>query len=357
MSLKGDLESKRLVVFLGPGGVGKTTLSAAAALSASRHRKTLVMTVDPARRLADAMGVGLGGAEHEVTGDLSALMLDTKSALDQLVRRYAPSDEVREKVLASTFYSHLSDAFAGSEEFVAVGTLDSILAEDRYGLVVVDTPPRTHAIDFLSASSRLVRVFESGLVRFFFKPSRIVRLAGGRFADAAARWTSQRFLHEAAEFINNFDQMFVDLEERSRRMDALLRDPEKTAYYIVTNPERQAIESALQLEVSMTRLAFKTSGVVVNRVIPRSDPSAMHRLSDGGPSMGLAGDDRADFVRGIDRSARLHARILEEEERAMALLEHSFSVRPIIVPDLGESVKDLRSLRRLARCLEAASGG
>lgn len=354
MSLAGDLESKRLLVVLGPGGVGKTTLSAALALAASKKRKTLVMTVDPARRLADAMGVGLATGEHQVTDGLSALMLDTKSALDALITKYAPSPEIRDRVFASDLYTHLSDAFAGSEEFVSVGMLDSILSEGRYGLVVVDTPPTKHAIDFLSASTRLVRVFESGVVKFILKPSRLLRLAGGRFADVAARWTSQAFLHEAAEFMRNFDEMFIDLEGRARRMDAVLRDPQETAYYLVTNPQREAIEASVQLEYAMARMGFKTSGLIVNRVIPRHDMAPLLRFAAGRglAVLGLKGEAAAGFASAVGEAVGLHAKLVEEESRAMDLFDHSFSVKPVLVPDLGETIKDLRTLKRLARRLD-----
>jgi len=166
VSLREALRTKQLVVLLGTGGVGKTTISATCALEAARQgRRTLVLTIDPARRLADSLGVKLGSEVVNVAPNLDALMLDTKAALDALVRRYAPSGETLARILRSRFYEQLSDAFAGSEEFVAMGTLHDLLQDGRYDVIVVDTPPSTHAIDFLRVNKKLIRVYDSGVVK------------------------------------------------------------------------------------------------------------------------------------------------------------------------------------------------
>ena len=229
LALSEQLRTKQLVVFLGTGGVGKTTIAAAAALEASRHRKTLVLTIDPARRLADSLGVKLGSEVASVRPNLDALMLDTKAALDALVRRYAGSQDTLRRILKSRFYEQLSDAFAGSEEFVAMGALHDLMADGKYDLIVVDTPPSAHAIEFLRVNKRLIRVYESGVVKYLFRPTRFLRLGGGYMAQMLSRWTSNEYVEEFGEFMTTFDQMFADMEQRVRAIDAVLTDPARTS--------------------------------------------------------------------------------------------------------------------------------
>lgn len=270
MKLEDQIAERQLLVFLGQGGVGKTTVAAAAALHASRSRKTLVLTVDPARRLADALGVKLGAEAVAVGENLDAMMLDTKAALDALVERYAPSPETLKRVLASRFYAELSNAFAGSEEYVAMGALHDILADGKYDLVVVDTPPSKHAVEFLEVNRKLIRVFESGVVKYVFKPTKFLRLGGGAVASVLAKWTSAEYLSEMAEFVTTFDKMFADMEGRVRAIEDVLRDRRKTGLNVVTSADADSVPGSIDLYEEVTdRLGLRIESVVVNRHWPR----------------------------------------------------------------------------------------
>lgn len=367
MKLADQLMTKRLVVFLGPGGVGKTTIAAAAAMeAAARGRRTLVLTVDPARRLADAMGVRLGNDPVEVRPNLSAVMLDTKAALDRLVTRYAPSPETLKRILASRFYSQLSDAFAGSEEYVAMGTLYDVLADGRYDLVVVDTPPSRHAMDFLQVNRRLIRVFESGAVKYLFKPTKFLRVGSGHVAGTLARWTSAEYLEEVADFLVMFDPMFMAMEERVRAMQDILHDRARTSLNVVTSSEPDAVPSASALYWEVTGdLALPVDTIVVNRHYPRlKGIDVTEALAPGGALHGAGvsvvaeaadatREDAARFLADAVAATALYDALARESEAGLAALRERLPAELALVPAFGSSVHDLAGLDRVRERLFA----
>ncbi|MHB8586761.1 MAG: ArsA family ATPase [Thermoplasmatota archaeon] len=359
MRLQQQLDSRDLVVFMGPGGVGKTTVSAAAALDASRSRSTLVLTIDPARRLADALGVRLGSEPVEVRPGLHALMLDTKKALDDLIVRYAPDQSVMRRIFQSHFYANLSDAFAGSEEFVAMGTLYELLASKKWDLIVVDTPPSRHAIDFLAVNRKLIRVFESGVVKYLFKPTRVLRLGGGYFASVLARWTSQEYLEELSDFIVTFDEMFLEMETRVRAMQTILEDRRRSALNIVTSAEREAIDTTLHLADDVAHLGYKVESCIVNRHHPRlrgienfaalAEPGsyrtgAVQILVD---SLGAGPATAERFLDDAAAAAGFYDAIAVEEEQELARLREEIRAPVTLVPALAGSIHDLAGLERV----------
>lgn len=356
MTLATMLREKRLAVFLGPGGVGKTTISAACALQAARQRETLVLTIDPAKRLADAMGVRLGARDVRVQGKLSAAMLDTKHALDELITKYAPDPEALRHIVASPFYEQLSDAFAGSEEYVASGKLYEYLQARSYELLVVDTPPSKHALDFLEVPERLVRVFDTGAVQFLFKPSRLLRVAGGRVTAMLARWTSQQYLEDVIEFTLQFDRMFLDMEGRVRGMRNILTDPSQTGIAIVAAPEPASLLMARTFHRELTeRLRLPVDAIIVNRVLPDPprDPgmspdelralfaAALAKHPDVPPA--LAPEVAMALVRGAEQYRAAAAL----QQRAIAGLASDVGCEVLQVPALPESVSSLEGLERL----------
>jgi anion-transporting ArsA/GET3 family ATPase len=345
-----------LAVFLGPGGVGKTTISAAAALQASRERSTLVLTIDPARRLADAMGMRLGSGEVRVQPKLDAAMLDTKQALDELVAKYAPSPELLQRILQSPFYAQLSDAFAGSEEFVSAGKLYEYLEAQRYDLVVVDTPPSAHALDFLEVPERLVKVFDSGAVQWLFKPSRVLRLAGGRVAHFMARWTSQQYLDDVATFFLHFDAMFHDMEQRVRAMRAILTDPAETGIVVVAAPHPHAMRLAARFYDDLTgRLRLPVDAIVINGVLadpPRDtglEEAELAALFQRGLVAAKVAPARQapELARALARGGALYREMASAQQAAMAELVGRAQVEVVQVPLLPESVSSLEGLERV----------
>ncbi|HEX2022714.1 MAG TPA: ArsA-related P-loop ATPase [Candidatus Thermoplasmatota archaeon] len=367
MTIARQLATRRLVVFLGTGGVGKTTIAAASALQAARMgRRTLVLTIDPARRLADSLGVKMGSEAVRVRENLDAMMLDTKAALDALVTRHAKSPETLRAILASRFYEQLSDAFAGSEEFVAMGALHDLLADGRYDVIVVDTPPSSHAVEFLKVNRKLIRVYESGVVKYLFRPTRFLRVGGGGMARVLARWTTSEYVQEFGEFMTTFDEMFADMEARVRRMDEIVTDPSRTSLNLVATAEEESVPNAARLYREVVEgLRLPVSACVVNRAYPRlrgmeittmlDDPAyragARRRLADAA----RADDGEAEaFLRDAVEAARFYDALATDHERYAARLREGVPVPSLTVPAMPTSVHDLAGLERVREALFGA---
>lgn len=366
MTLESDIAEKQLLVFLGTGGVGKTTIAAATALeSARRGRRTLVLTIDPARRLADSLGIKLGSEITHVRENLDALMLDSKAALDALIRRYAPNQDTLRRIFQSRFYEQLSDAFAGSEEFVAMGALHDLVADGRYDLIVVDTPPSSHAIDFLTVNQKLIRVYESGVVRYLFRPTRFLRLGSGAMAKVLARWTSSEYVGEFAEFMVTFDQMFADMERRVRAIDAVVTDSARTSLNIVTTAEEESVPNTTRLYREVTdRLRLPVSTCVVNRYYERlpglevtthlEDPAyrdgAKRRLAH---ATNVSEKAAEAFLADAVKAATFYDTLAADHERYAARLRANIPAPFRTVPALSSSVHDLEGLEKVRASLFA----
>ncbi len=288
------IDDHRILICAGSGGVGKTTTAASIAVRAAlRGRRTVVMTIDPAKRLANSLGIReLGGkpqaVKHPDLGDaaLSAMMLDQKGAWDQLVERHAPSAEARDKILENRFYENLSQTFAGSQEYMAIEQLCDLHDSDEYDLVVVDTPPTRHALDFLEAPQRLANFLDRNVIKWFVKPyfsagwstMRLVNRTAGLLFRRLEEATGISALVEISEFFTSMSALFDGFEDRVHRVYELLRSPE-TAFVLVATPEEQVLQEALFFRSKVEELGMALRAVVFNRV---------HRQSAG--SSGSAGD-------------------------------------------------------------------
>jgi anion-transporting ArsA/GET3 family ATPase len=277
----------RIVISAGSGGVGKTTVAASIALwGALAGRRAVVITIDPARRLASSLGLELLGSEaHEipasyfaaqglgkVKGSLSAMMLDQKGAWDALVERHAPA-EARARILANPFYQHLSQTFAGSQEYMAIEQL-CVLAEARsYDLIVVDTPPTRHALDFLEAPKRIGDFLDRRIVKWFVKPYfsagwsalRAMNRTAGFLLRRLEQATGISALAEISDFFSSMSGLFENFQPRVERAYKVLRGAE-TAFLLVTGPEEQVLGDADYMSTKMAELRMPLKGVVFNRV-------------------------------------------------------------------------------------------
>jgi anion-transporting ArsA/GET3 family ATPase len=291
--LEDVIRGHRVIVCAGSGGVGKTTTAASLGLYAALSgRRTIVMTIDPAKRLANALGVqSLTGADSAVgvdnvsEGMLSAMMLDQKGAWDQLVERHAPSPEVRDKILRNHFYEHLSQAFAGSHEYMAIEQLCELHESGKYDLIVVDTPPTRHALDFLEAPQRLADFLDRSIVKWFVKPyfsagwttMRIVNRTVGFLFRRLEDATGISALAEVSEFFTSMSGLFENFEDRVRRVYELLRSPQ-TAFVLVASPEEQVLKEAEYFCQQVGELGMALRGVVFNRV-HREVPGRRRRVT------------------------------------------------------------------------------
>ncbi len=272
------LRSAEVILVVGPGGVGKTTMAAAMAARAAliHDRRALVVTVDPARRLADAMGVdGLTGepvlvpTEGSGSGELWASMVDMASSWDQLVMRNAPDRRTREALLGNRLYRTLTQRFVQSHDYIALDHLVDLADEGSYDLVIVDTPPSVHALDVLDAPDRMIEFFGSRLLRWLIAPygNRLVQSAARPFLAVAERLLGGPFLSEITEFFWLFSSLQPTFVERAEAVKARLGDP-ATSFVIVQTPEPIPQQRADQLSAELERRHHEASLRLINRALP-----------------------------------------------------------------------------------------
>jgi anion-transporting ArsA/GET3 family ATPase len=283
-SLDALLAAREIVITCGPGGVGKTTTAAATAAMAAVHQegRVLVLTVDPARRLADALGVkGLGNTERRIPdelfreagvtprGELWAAMLDTKESWDALIRRHAPDARTRQQILQNPLYRNISGRFVQSHDYIAMERLYEIHAEGNYDLIVVDTPPSRHALDFLDAPKRMADFFSSRLLRWLIVPyrSRMMNLASKPFYQVADRLLGTQFLEDIAEFFILFNTLHEGFVQRAEAVGRLLED-RRTTFVVVSTLEAAPLQEAELLARALTDRRLHLGALVFNKVLP-----------------------------------------------------------------------------------------
>lgn len=360
------LQQKKILLCLGGGGVGKTTISASLALAAAlRGRRVALLTIDPAKRLKDALGMPdlaseptrvaidrLGAAPG---GELVASMLDAKRTFDQLVARFAPSLEAAERILHNRLYQYVSGALAGSQEYMALEKLYEIATADAYDLLIIDTPPTHHALDFLDAPRRMIDLLGSRALSFLQRPSLALFGVGSRFAQAALetilraleRFTGLKLLAEVADFIGGFDGMVEGFQSRADAVRRLLRDSQ-TAAVLVTSAEPLTVEETIAFYRELDRAGLCVGAVVMNRAVPESLLGRMRRRANSIP---------ADLRRKL-RDARRELELLADRDRRMAanLRAAAYGLPIAMVPAFARDVVSLESLRAIAELFTPGIG-
>lgn len=349
----GELVAERsIIVCSGSGGVGKTTTAAAVALEgAQRGRKTCVVTIDPAKRLADALGLA-GGLTNEPRriegpwpGELWAAMLDTKSTFDDLVTTYAATPDQAEGILANRFYRNISGALSGTQEYMAAEKLYELHEGGSFDLVVVDTPPTRNALDFLDAPDRLNRFLDHRLYRILMTPTRAylraVNMAAQAFLRTLTKVVGGEVLQDAIAFFQAFDGMEQGFRDRARRVVELLTAPD-TAYVLVASPRKDTVEEASYFATKLGENDVRIAALVVNRVHPvfgdgTAAQAAEHAERFGDQPLGALWANLAEF-----------RQVAEREVAALAGLADQVAPAPIIyVPFLRSDVHDLDGLARI----------
>ena len=281
------IASHHVLVCVGSGGVGKTTTAAALALWGALHgRRTAVVTIDPAKRLADCLGLNTAAAHGQPlppetfaryglspSGTLTALLVDQQGAWDAAVARYAPTAEIRERVLANRFYQGLSRTFAGSHEYMALDTLATLVQKGLYDLIVVDTPPTRQALDFLQAPQRLQRFLDSQANKLFVRSATTKGWAALSAMNRTVTFLLRKIeeatgisaLEDIVEFFTVMQRMFIDFGDRFSRVSALLASVE-TAFLLIASPEEEILGEAEEFRVGLERLDVAVKGVIVNRL-------------------------------------------------------------------------------------------
>jgi len=339
------LARKDVCIVAGSGGVGKTTSSAAIALGmAARGKRVAVLTIDPAKRLANSLGLSeLGNEERrvevEVEGELWAMMLDAKRTFDELVEWHAPDEQTRDAVLGNRIYRELSNAVAGSQEYMAMEKLHELHQEGRYDLLVLDTPPTRNALDFLDAPKRLSTFIDSRSLQLFTAPGRFgLKVLGrgtGVLFGAMQRLTGIDLLQDLGEFFRSFGEMSEGFRERAERVNALLADS-RTAFLLVTSPRRDAVDEAVYFHHRLLDSGLPFAGVVVNRMHDPPPGDGAGDLDERlGPELAAkVADNLQDF------------RTLAQRDRAnLRGLSSRLGRKPMVqVPELDQEVNDLAGL-------------
>ncbi len=356
VTLVGLAAQRSIIICCGPGGVGKTTISATFALQAARAgRRACVVTVDPARRLADSLGVeSLPNTPTLVDGDWSgelyALMLDTKGTFDDLVHRYANSGEQAESIQTNRLYKNLAGALSGTQEYMAMEKLYELTEDGGYDLVVVDTPPTRNALDLLDAPRRLTSFLENRLFRALLMPTRAYFKAVAVATQALLRTISKvagaEIVQDAITFFQAFQGMEEGFRTRASSVRTLLAD-EATAYVIVTSPRPDAVEEARFFTGKLRETGVVPSALIVNRVHPHFVDGVDSSEGDlTTRSLELPKDDELRAI--IDNLEALEA-VATREEAAYSELVHQVAPAPVgRVPLLDTDVHDLTGLGTVA---------
>jgi anion-transporting ArsA/GET3 family ATPase len=350
------LASERgVVVCCGSGGVGKTTTAAALAVEGARRgRRACVVTIDPAKRLADALGLAEltnepGKVEGDWPGELWALMLDTKSTFDALIGRYAGSPEQARAIFDNRLYRNIAGALSGTQEYMAMEKLYELHSEGRFDLIVVDTPPTRNALDFLDAPRRLTRFLDNRIFRLLMMPTRAylraVSVATQTLLRTISKVVGGEVVADAVAFFQAFEGMEEGFRNRARRMQELLADP-ATAFVLVASPRRDAVDEALFFAEKLRESSIDVDALVVNRLHPRFGGE---RLTDTAAAVRA----RAESLAGTPL-APLYANladfreVAEREESHLADLAAQVEPAPVArVPFLAADVHDLDGLRRV----------
>ena len=287
-SFESLVQEKRILVCVGSGGVGKTTTSAAIALrAAAMGRRVCVLTIDPAKRLANSMGLeALGNKETRISedrlktagiarpkGELWAMMLDTKRTWDDLVERFAKSEEQKQRILSNAYYQQVSGALAGSQEFMAMEKLYELHEGGKYDLLVLDTPPTRNALDFLDAPKKMMGFMDESVLKLFLNPGLragklglgLLKTSGAWMFKVLEKVTGFHVLADLSEFIANFSGMYGGFRERAQRVEELLRADDST-FLLVTSPAPSTVEEAIYFYRKIEESKIPFGGFVVNRV-------------------------------------------------------------------------------------------
>jgi len=364
------LAGKRICIVAGSGGVGKTTASAALALGlAAAGQRVAVVTIDPARRLADSLGLEelgneprrvdatvLEGHGIEMRGELWAMMLDPKATFDGLIAKLAPDAATRDDVLGNRIYAQLSSAIAGSQEFSAVAKLYELDRDGDYDAIVLDTPPSRNALDFLDAPDRLADFFGGRALKLFLVPGGIAGRVMGKGTAVVfgilKKLTGVNLLDDVSVLFRSMGSLIDGFRERASAVKALLSDP-ATTFLIVTSPEREPVAEAIFFRQKLREAGMPFGGLIVNRAAVLTEaemtaPAAIHAALRDDLGDALA----AKVAAGAEDLQILAARHAAAIERLRSAFDEP---DPIVVPRLDGEVQDIDGLLVLYRHLAGRS--
>jgi anion-transporting ArsA/GET3 family ATPase len=360
------VEGRHVIICCGTGGVGKTTTAAALAVEGARRgRNAVVVTIDPAKRLASTLGLEhLSNTPNAIArdlwdidgvavagGQLHALMLDKKTTFDHLITQYAITDEQAQSILDNRFYRNIAGALSGTQEYMAMEKLYELHDSGWFDLIVVDTPPTRHALDFLDAPRRLTRFLDNRVFRLLMVPTRsalrVTSVAANAFLRTIARVVGRDVVEDVVSFFHAFEGMEQGFRDRATEVARLL-DSDTTAFVLVTTPRRDAVEEAEYFAARLLDTGRSVEALVVNRVHPHfsdESPDALRAhgadLNPRAPLLGACFANLADFEEVAARERRQLAGL--EDRIGNAAVTH--------VPELGHDVLEFAALHVVGRHL------
>ncbi|CAN5172078.1 ArsA family ATPase [soil metagenome] len=364
--LSSAIAEAHVIVCTGSGGVGKTTTAAALALGAAHAgRRTIVLTIDPARRLAQSLGLrALDHIPRPVKGveGLDAMMLDMKHTFDEVIDRHAEDARGARRIKSNRFYQQLSGSLAGTQEYMAMEKLYDLHMGGAYDCIVIDTPPTRNALDFLDAPKRLTDFLEGRFLKMFLNPGlkagrtigRAVSFGTGVFMRAASKITGAGVLEDLGDFFHSFESMYEGFKDRAQAVYKLLSSP-GSAFVVVATPEPPALREARYFLRRLEQDGMPTAGLVVNRVTLPPPPSlkglsarkagaAIAALADGGPEQRAAGELLSLHLDRVDVARR--------ERQAVTKGLHGIDPQVLVdVPRLAGDVHDLEGLEAVGAYL------
>ena len=368
-ALSRALDQRHVLVVCGSGGVGKTTTAAALGVQAAlRGRRVLVCTIDPSRRLATSLGLDrLPDRPRELDlarvagtgtrGALWAMTLDTKRTFDALVVKYAATDAARRRILDNRFYRQVSSALAGSHEYMAMEKLLELSGDERFDLVILDTPPTRHALDFLEAPERLMGFLDTGILRWFLKPYfvagrltlKVATRTGAIALKIADSVLGLQFLQDLSEFFLAFEGMYAGFKERAGRVRALLRS-DRAGFVLVASPAPHTLDEALYFHQRLDESGMPFVAFLINRVHP--DPA------QGFPATRAAADVDDELAEALVEVFQDQRRLARADHRSVERLEGVTGEAALLVPEFEADVHDLRELKDVGDVMfgEAGSG-
>ena len=371
MKVEELVTERDVVICCGSGGVGKTTTAAVLALEGARRgRSACVVTIDPAKRLADTLGLEeltntpteidrarwLGSDPNAAPGGrLFALMLDSKSTFDNLVTTNAANEEQAQRILGNTFYRNVSGALGGTQEYMAMEKLYELHDEGGFDLIVVDTPPTRHALDFLDAPKRLTRLLDNRIFRLLMAPTRVTMkvasVAVQTFLRTVARVVGAEVIKDIIAFFRAFEGMEEGFRERAQAVDRLLADPD-TAFVLVTSPRRDALEEAMFFADRLANTGQHVEALVVNRVHPAFGDEMPEGLRTTAQALRIDGQVAAERLAVLyDNLADFRAVATLEREHLVGLRDKVPDALVVYVPYLARDVYDFEALHEIGRLL------
>jgi anion-transporting ArsA/GET3 family ATPase len=358
----------RVVVCCGSGGVGKTTTAAVIGIEAARRgRRVVVVTIDPARRLADALGIpdGLSGepqrvALHGGPGELFAMMLDTPAMFERVVRAHAADDQQADRIVENRFYQNIAGALSGTQEYMASEALHELHGDDRFDLVVVDTPPSRNALDFLEAPGVLSRFLDHTAFKILMMPTRtgmrVLSLATQPLLRAIGRVVGSDVLADAVAFFQAFAGMDVGFRERADEVTALLHDS-STKFVLVSSPQRDTVAEAVWFTEQLREQGFDVAATIVNRLLPRFGDGTVADAATRAESARERGEHELAAI--WENLAQLRTIADAEREQLRPLADRVGDGVMVEVPSLPSDVHDVAALELLGAHLfhESAPAG